>query len=358
MKNYGQSVCDGFIYGATDYDIYLGSYDTLCAGDCQYFWITNADCPEFRDIGFHWVFYGINKNDTLFGDTVYYCYPDTGIFLFYVYASNFSLDSAYSSSRNVILPCPPTANFTANRPIICVNQSVTFTDSSKRLVNNWQWTFEGGTPATYNGQHPPPVFYSDTGYYYVQLAVSSPYGSDNVVKANYIQVLPGPQPVAVQNEFQIKEGDEVTLTACARGSTYQWQPSVAVLQNEDTLLSVQPENTQNYSCTVATANGCTTMCSYEVKVQSGLLLPTAFSPNGDGINDVFRILNTNITLKNFEIYNRWGELVFKTSDIQSGWNGIYKGVEQAAGVYVWYADYIVTKSGKRKSAMGNVTLLR
>lgn len=225
-------------------------------------------------------------------------------------------------------------------------------------MNNWQWTFEGGTPATYNGQHPPPVFYSDTGYYFVQLAVSSPYGSDNMVKANYIHVLPGPEPVAVQNEFQIKEGDEVTLAACARGSAYQWQPLAAMIQNEDTLLIVQPDNTQNYSCTVATANGCTTMCSYEVKVQSGLLLPTGFSPNGDGVNDIFHILNTNITLKNFEIYNRWGEVVFKTSDIQTGWDGIYKGVEQDAGVYVWYADYIVTKSGKRKSAKGNVTLLR
>ncbi|MCW5908000.1 MAG: gliding motility-associated C-terminal domain-containing protein [Chitinophagales bacterium] len=276
-----------------------------------------------------------------------------------IYASNFNLDSAKNlNARNVILPCPPTANFTVNQQTVCANQPVTFTDQSKRLVNQWQWTFEGGTPATYSGQQPPPVYYPDTGLFYVQLAVSNPYGSDNVVKTNYIHVLPGPLPLTVPTEFQLKEGDEVTIETCARGSTYQWQPLVAVLQNEDTLLTVQPDETQTYHCTVVTNNGCNAHCQYTVKVQSGLLLPTAFSPNGDGVNDIFRILNTNITLKHFEIYNRWGELVFFTTDLQTGWDGTYKGVEQELGVYVWHADYVVTKNGKRKSAKGNVTLVK
>lgn len=352
----GQSQCDvGGINTASDHDNFFGVYDTVCVGGCQHYWVTNADCPEFRDIGFHWVFHGLNRNDTLVGDTVYYCFSDTGTFLMDIYASNLNMDSSYNlNARNIILPCPPTADFIANHETICTNQSVTFTAKTTRLVNRWEWVFEGGSPAAYVGEHPPPIFYQDTGRFSVQLLASNPYGSDGIQKTQFINVKPGPQPTHAPTYFQIKEGEQVLLQACAEGDTYSWQPFVSA----ESSIEIQPEETGQYTCEVSTLNNCSVNCNYTVFVQNGLLLPTAFSPNGDGLNDEFRILNSNIKLLAFNIYNRWGERVFTTGNQRIGWDGTFKNEAQDIGVYTWSADYIVTGSGKQKSAKGNVTLVR
>lgn len=356
--SFGQ--CDGgFVTVHTDFDIYAGNPDTLCVGDCQKYWVSNAFCPVFNNTSFHWLFKNKTYNDTLIGDTVYYCYNDTGYFFYDIYASNFNLDSAYfTDALNIILPCPPQAKFTSSTQKICTDECIEFTDQSSRLPNNWQWYFEGGTPSTFDGQKPPSICYADTGKFDVQLIVKSNYGADTLLLSDYVEVLPGPNVIPVEQTFVIKEGDVITMSACARGNNYLWQPNVAVIFNEDSLLTVQPDETQLYSSIITTNNGCAKNCTYEVKVQNGLLLPTAFSPNGDGINDLFRILNTNITLLSFSIYNRWGELVFQTKNISQGWDGNFLDTKQDMGVYIWSADYLITKTGKRKLAKGNVTLLR
>ncbi|MCX6181049.1 MAG: gliding motility-associated C-terminal domain-containing protein, partial [Bacteroidetes bacterium] len=70
-----------------------------------------------------------------------------------------------------------------------------------------------------------------------------------------------------------------------------------------------------------------------------ILIPTGFSPNGDGVNDIFRIMQPTLNLKTlleFSVYNRWGEKVFSTSDVTEGWNGTFKGTAQEMAVYAWY----------------------
>lgn len=86
--------------------------------------------------------------------------------------------------------------------------------------------------------------------------------------------------------------------------------------------------------------------------------PNAFTPNNDGRNDFFRGAGSR-SMKNYQltIYNRWGQVVFFTSNILNGWNGKVKDTEQAAGIYVWVASY-VNKSGQLKNRKGTVILLR
>ncbi len=274
--------------------------------------------------------------------------------------SSGTVDGIYVYVDSVfLLPCKyfyPIPSFLSSQATVCVNSSASYTDKSYNNPDQWQWIFEGGIPASYNGKQPPPIFYTDTGIFEVSLTTSNLYGSNAFLQQ--VHVVPGAEPVSVETSFQLKEGDIITLEVCARGSTYQWQPPVAILQNKDTLLTIQPDETQNYTCTVATVNGCTTNCQYEVKVQSGLLLPTGFTPNGDGVNDVFHILNTNITLNYFAVYNRWGQKLFETKNVEDGWDGIYEDIAQPIDTYVWQADYVITKTGKRKTAKGNVTLVR
>jgi gliding motility-associated-like protein len=66
-------------------------------------------------------------------------------------------------------------------------------------------------------------------------------------------------------------------------------------------------------------------------------MPNAFTPNGDALNDIFRIPpGITLTLKQFSIYNQWGQLLFVTDNASAGWDGTFKGVKQNAGVYVYY----------------------
>lgn len=104
-------------------------------------------------------------------------------------------------------------------------------------------------------------------------------------------------------------------------------------------------------------NTCTCL---HIPSDSGLLIPNAFSPNGDGVNDVFRITGYLIQEVSLTIYNRWGNEVFSETGApleNHGWNGMYKEKTAPLGVYVYYATVVYT-NGTTQQLKGNVTLVR
>jgi gliding motility-associated-like protein len=91
---------------------------------------------------------------------------------------------------------------------------------------------------------------------------------------------------------------------------------------------------------------------------SGVYVPTGFTPNDDGLNDVLRVVPYGIfEFKHFSIYNRWGELVFRTTDPSVGWDGLYKGKKQDGGVFVWRAE-VVSFDDKLLQLKGTTVLIR
>jgi gliding motility-associated-like protein len=90
----------------------------------------------------------------------------------------------------------------------------------------------------------------------------------------------------------------------------------------------------------------------------GYYLPTAFTPNGDGLNDVVRPYVIGMKgLKSFSIYNRGGNLIFHTTKTGEGWDGTYKGEKQVPAVYVWILEYF-DSDNKVVLAKGALTLIR
>lgn len=89
-----------------------------------------------------------------------------------------------------------------------------------------------------------------------------------------------------------------------------------------------------------------------------IYIPTAFSPNGDGLNDRFSIVhhNTDISEMQLVVYNRWGQLVFQSTDVFTGWDGRYKGVLQLTGAFAWMLSW--KEGGNRQKRSGTVMLLR
>ena len=124
-------------------------------------------------------------------------------------------------------------------------------------------------------------------------------------------------------------------------------------------------NLGNYSVTliVEDKNQCFDTASMSVLVKdiTTFFAPNAFSPDGDGLNDYFKVYGVNITQAEFFIFNRWGDIIFKTNDLEEGWDGTKNGEEMPEGVYVWLVKYISDEGENKiisKSERGTVTLLR
>lgn len=158
------------------------------------------------------------------------------------------------------------------------------------------------------------------------------------------------QNLLLPTDTAICENDSLLLTPALDGVTYTW--------NGNTANFVNVYNPGIYQITASSVNGCTKKFTINVQSQNcGILIPNAFTPNGDGINDLFRIpAGVKIDMESFSIYNRWGNKVFTTHKRYDGWDGNYNGKKSAPGTYI----YIINgkKNNKTTQIKGFVTLIR
>lgn len=156
-------------------------------------------------------------------------------------------------------------------------------------------------------------------------------------------------------------GEPLQLNAKANGENFLWNPSTGLsnpyISNPVAILN----SDQEFRVSVVTEGNCIAMDTIMVKVYNlkpGFYVPNAFTPNGDGLNDILRPIAFGLkNLKYFRIYNRLGQLVFNTNSFKEGWDGTIRGVAQDPSVFVWTAEAF-DYTGKRIQAKGNVTLIR
>lgn len=118
--------------------------------------------------------------------------------------------------------------------------------------------------------------------------------------------------------------------------------------------------TTTYVVTVTTDDGCTSTDSTIIIVEqpcTELFVPTIFSPNGDGKNDVLCVYGSCVASIQFDIYNRWGERVFSTQDQSDCWDGIYKG-KMLNTVTFAYKLKVTLTDGQEIEDAGNINLVR
>lgn len=178
----------------------------------------------------------------------------------------------------------------------------------------------------------------------------------NLVFVN-IEVLPLPDVSVEANPDTIFIFETSTLEADG-GDFYEWDfPSDGSAQ-----VDVQPEETTTFEVTITNNQGCsfdTSVIVYVIDKEVPLKVPDAFTPNGDGINDVFRVVNPDrfrdISMK---VYNRWGEKVHEGVDENHGWDGVFNGRDQPVGVYVYHITAISLVGENEYRLKGNVSLIR
>lgn len=151
-------------------------------------------------------------------------------------------------------------------------------------------------------------------------------------------------------------GDTLHLSASFPGAAYLWQDGAVSPAYTVHLPGVYWVNVYN-SC-FSTSD---TLIAEYIDCSACVRYPTGFSPDGNQKNDLFHPLITcPVSKYNMKIFNRWGQLVFETDDVNSGWNGLYKNKPADVGVYVWMVDYTGLRRGNffSERLSGNVTLIR
>lgn len=175
---------------------------------------------------------------------------------------------------------------------------------------------------------------------YCIMTTTSGCSSETVFYSDTITVQVNPVPVITITPPNptIAAGASVQLNASITGaySSILWTPGTG-LNNTGILNPVaSPPTTTTYKLSVVSANQCNAEASLTVKVTRDIYIPNSFTPNSDGLNDLFRIPpGTSFTLQQFHVYNTYGNLVFSTSDIGRGWDGSFKGSFCPNGTYTY-----------------------
>jgi gliding motility-associated-like protein len=218
-------------------------------------------------------------------------------------------------------------------------------------VNNYTYTWSNGTVGAITTVFPAiKTKYTVTG--------TDTNGCSNT---DTLLVLVNPLPnVAINSgvtSFTLNLGQSITLNA-GGANTYSWT-SGNVSCDSCASNTESPVASTQYCVRGTDVNGCRDSVCLQVIVEEvcTVFIPDAFSPNGDGHNDVFKVYGHCITELTLQVFDRWGNQVYSGSDPSAGWDGSYGGSLMNTGTYIYQVQYTLSNGTKTKTK-GNFSLMR
>ncbi len=239
--------------------------------------------------------------------------------------------------------------------LICYGQSYQM-QANGGVVYNW-------TPATFlsgTNSASPTATPNNTMTYTMRIITDLNGCPSLTTDQMTINVTPPIKVKTFPKDTVVYAGDLFQLNSVSIANIYNWSPSFDL--NNPTIPNpfITVNNDVTYTVTASTVAGCKGEGYINIRVYKGpdLYFPTAFTPNGDGLNDDFKPFPVGIEKLNyFHVFNRWGQMIFSTSSLYRGWDGTINGVKQASGTFPWIIQGI-TKDGKLVTKKGTVVLVR
>jgi len=237
---------------------------------------------------------------------------------------------------------------------------------SNNISNNsntaYLWNFGDNTTSSLKT---PIKTYTESGIYQVTLLATSPEGCDNTGIA-FMDVTVNPIPVAHfdynPTEIDMLNPEVYFSNNTTDADTYLWE-----FGDGETSINIDPSHIYaekgTYTVTLFSSNvyGCNNSFSDEIAIEPVLFfyIPNAFTPNGNGKNEIFSAVGEEINDFEMQIYNRWGEMIYETKDLNKGWDGSAKGNSNISqeGVYV-YNIALTDGRGEKHKLLGHVTLIK
>lgn len=326
--------------------------DTVCVGTARVYQVNDATIPS----AYTWKIDGVAQASVK--NSVSINWNTAGTFLLSVQEHAAGGCDGAIRTGVVYVIAPPVANAGPDT-VVCFGTVVRLSGSGGSV---YQWS--------------PPAYLSNAGianpvatipfagnYQYI-LTISNGNVCKLVAHDTVVITVLQPAKVFVGADTSIAIGQPLQLNAADVNNAglikYVWSPGFglnnAFIKNPVAILN----SNASYTLTAQTAKGCTAKddINITVFVKADLYVPNAFSPNADGKNDIFKPIPIGIKeIKYFAIYNRYGELVFKTTVQGAGWDGKVKGIRQNTGAFVWMAEAVDFK-GNVITKKGTVVLVK
>jgi len=260
-----------------------------------------------------------------------------------------------SASEDAVVsvsPSPP-VNFTSDKINGCEHLDVQFT--STNLLGTLLWNFGDGTTSTIN----PTTHTYSAGTYNVSLSITENGCTSTLTNNGMITVFTNP---IADFSWSGIDNNISFLSTSTNSTKWLWNFGDNSTSNVENI-SHMYLNAGDYLVTlnVENNNGCKDDISKTISIKdiSTFFMPNAFSPNSDLKNEIYGPVFYNLEFKEFKyfIYNRWGGLIFETTNPEQKWDGKMMGNMVQDGVYVWRIDY-TEKGGKLITRYGTVTLIK
>jgi gliding motility-associated-like protein len=249
----------------------------------------------------------------------------------------------------------PVANFTAPTLVDCLPSNIEFINTSPNAAASF-WNFGDGG----NSNETNPVYmYQFPGLYTISLTVFDINGcSDTKTINELIQIYPAAELIYTISPkvTNLLSSDIVFTNLTPNCASQEWNlGTYGTSASAVYTYTFEEVGTYYVGLSVVTANGCIEEITDSVIVEDNYVVffPTSFTPNGDGLNDVFMPLGGGIEKFKLEIYNRWGNMIYSTNSMSQPWDGNDHGQDN----YIWKV-YLKDNGGVDREMMGSVTLLR
>jgi len=254
------------------------------------------------------------------------------------------------------------AAFTYSIDMGCKSDTIHYFHDANNGTNEWTWAFD--TTSSSNLQNPSNI-YPASGEYTTLLTVSNGFCTDSI--SSHI-VLNNEVTAGFEMPEIICPEDSASFKQTSTGPIDRWNWSFG--DTHTSILESPPaehypltgkETYYTVGLTVFSPIGCSETISKKIRVLAScyISVPSAFTPNNDGLNDYLYPLGAlkagNLT---FRVFNRWGQLVFHTTSWLNKWDGTINGTPQPTGVYAWLLEFTNPDSGKKIEMKGTTTLIR
>jgi gliding motility-associated-like protein len=267
------------------------------------------------------------------------------------------------STNNTIVHVLPNVKADFKWDSICTNRPMYFYNLSNErgsALVKYNWNFNNGGPGSAL-KNPFPVVYNTIGQKDVTLILTA-LGCENYPDTAKRRVQVNVQKPGISYKtITVPQGSSQYIhVRDSIGTIYNWRPAIQLKSYDTRYTEFFAVDDVKYQIDISDIHTCVTIDTMQILVlkKPGFYLPTAFTPDGDGLNDIVRPYLIGMKgLKSFSVFNRWGNKIFYTTTYGAGWNGKFNGVTQNTGVYVWILEFY-DSNNKLRTEKGSITLIR